>query len=133
MRGLLLLIAAIGLSSIPGAIANSQMAPPATLVAHRDDEGVTLAWSPVPGATRYVILAGDSPAHMVRVAYTSLTAHRLGPLDATFFGVAAMDAAGEASEPRTVPMQQSQRGDCVATSTSLRMSVSLHSCLSLIP
>lgn len=134
MRALLLIVAVLGLSSVPLALAESALPPPAAVMAVRDVQGgLALTWAPVSGASSYVILAGPSEEELEVVAETGRNAwYSLMPsfMQASVVGVAPVDESGVVGGVRVVP---GGYGDCVATSTSLQVSLSLGNCYRLIP
>lgn len=128
MRVFLLLIAIVGLTSLPAATAGANTMPPTTIVALQTREGdLYLSWTPVVGATSYIVLAGDTETTMVAIAETTATMYHMVEADvAPYIGVATRSGVGD-SEPHSMPTDT--RGDCISTTSKTEIGVSLKNCL----
>ena len=130
MRALVLAIVLVGITAVPDAFAGLGTLPPASVAALRDESETILSWSPVPGAVGYVITGGDDLATMAPVGESRAPIFRADQTSSfAFYGISTQDTRGGLSAPHIISI----RGDCVATSTSLQMSVSLQGCMNLIP
>lgn len=130
MRVLVLAIVLVGITAIPDAFAGLGALPPASVTAMRDDNETLLSWTPVPHAIGYVITGGDDPEHMAPIGEATAPLFHAGmAANFAFYGVSTQDPHGVLSIPHIIGI----RGDCLATSTSLQMSVSIQGCMNLIP
>lgn len=130
MRAIALAVLLIGITAIPDVVVAKNVVPPAVLIGVRDGGETILSWSPVPGATGYLVTGGDDPLKMETIAETSAPLYRAGDAASyAYYGVSTQSTHGGISTPHVIGI----RGDCVATSTSLQMSISIQGCMNLIP
>ncbi|MEU4053373.1 glycoside hydrolase family 18 protein [Streptomyces olivaceus] len=94
----------------PGGGTSQPPAPPGGLTAGSvTSSGVTLSWSPVPGATGYAVYRDG--ARIRTVTGTSTTVTGLSPATAYAFQIAAVNGAGESARSATVTATTAQRPD----------------------
>ncbi|MFD5460887.1 chitinase, partial [Streptomyces olivaceus] len=94
----------------PGGGTSQPPAPPGGLTAGSvTSSGVTLSWSPVPGATGYAVYRDG--ARVRTVTGTSTTVTGLSPATAYAFQIAAVNGAGESARSATVTATTAQRPD----------------------
>jgi hypothetical protein len=98
--------------------------PNAALVTDLPDGGRLLTWTPAPGATLYVVYAGDAPDHMVRVDSTSepfyLDESGSAPLSSK---IAWTSVLGDGST------MQGSHGSCIEMSSDLHVWVTIANCV----
>ncbi|MBZ6231196.1 chitinase [Streptomyces olivaceus] len=94
----------------PGGGTSQPPAPPGGLTAGSvTSSGVTLSWSPVPGATGYAVYRDG--ARIRTVTGTSTTVTGLSPATAYAFQIAAVNGAGESARSATVTATTARRPD----------------------
>ncbi|WP_399140780.1 chitinase [Streptomyces sp. NBUA17] len=94
----------------PGGGTSQPPAPPGGLTAGSvTSSGVTLSWSPVPGATGYAVYRDG--ARIRTVTGTSTTVTGLSPATAYAFQIAAVNGAGESARSATITATTAQRPD----------------------
>lgn len=131
MRLLVLVVALVGLSATPTVLAEVWGAPPAVVVAYRESDSTFLTWTPSPGASQYAVFAGSHRGSLSLVGMTAGTMFEDGPRDgAHYYGVAAVNPQGQFSDIQVVGVA---RSECLATTTSFQVTLSIQGCMNLIP
>lgn len=132
MRRIALALILCGLLALPtgGAVPIRNQGPITLVAYHMDDRGTLLGWTPVAGAVEYNIYRGTDPTQLVHVGSTDgiLFFDTAREAEAfVFYAVTATDLSGTETSPSHVGVRT--RGDCVSTSASFSVTVTLKDCM----
>lgn len=133
MRPILLAAALFALVTPSGALAKDSIASPEEIILIQTSSGnVALVWSPVAGATGYVVYRGSSPDALqpVEIVSTPFYISMTPSPDVQWYGIAATDGT-TTSEPNSAPTGP-QGQDCISTSGS-QVTVNSHACVGKSP